>query len=466
MHREPPVSLEPSIVRSLSAFVGQQGHDFSGADIRHVTIKGQTFFESIFNGCLLDHVHAAQSVFQHTEFTEARLSHCSFEDTSFDHSDFVLSHAQDCDFVRCSFQNAEWRDATFERVHFRQCVFRNTTSSLVRFTDCEFDDASALSFQGASKRYSLFVRTHLALPSGNVDFLKTNFGLLSASEFQRAEQPIGDPLYQMAVMYYRSALAPNHFVPLVLSGLEEIIQTHGAPQRLRLRYLAEICKLYLDEGSLSILGSRLLERSLSERSAGLTDRGQALDLLSLLLAIRLSLHTRIEAVSAEEASLPATKYANLDLQFAFESTLDRAAIEDYLQQLSLFCSLKQEQVAVRTFRRGSTFVDAFIIGAVHLAEVFRFVKYSLSAATVAVEAGGKLKKALRDLSRDQRPTVTPTAVNYRSLVTSSPTVNRRLSASVLDDALGQTDPIDVIVDAMNDRVLVVGGRVRVTIALS
>src|ERR1041385_2113273 len=88
--------------REPDGLAGAQGKDFSGFDFLDISIEGQNFFESIFNGCFFNDIRASQSVFQHAEFTETRLSNCVFEDTSFDHSDFVLTSVSGSEFVRCS----------------------------------------------------------------------------------------------------------------------------------------------------------------------------------------------------------------------------------------------------------------------------------------------------------------------------------------------------------------------------
>jgi uncharacterized protein YjbI with pentapeptide repeats len=185
---------------------GVQGKDFSGLDFVDISVDGQNFFESIFNGGEFREVRATQSIFQHTEFTEANLSNCVFEDTSFDHSDFVLTTISGSEFARCSFQNAEWRDTTFEGVSFRQCIFRNTTTSLAHFTRCSFDDASASSFIGRSKRFSIFSESNFRLPNQHIDFLRTNLGIRSQEPFSAAKFGDQDPLFNLSLLFYTDEL--------------------------------------------------------------------------------------------------------------------------------------------------------------------------------------------------------------------------------------------------------------------
>ena len=380
--------------------IGAQGKDFSGMDFRDLSIQGQNFFESMFNGCFFSGVQASQSIFQHAEFTETHFSGCVFEGTSFDHSDFVLANFKNCQFVSCSFQNGEWRDTVFDGVQFLQCIFRNTTTSLAHFIRCSLDDSSAASFVGSSKRFSLFSGTEFRLPHEHVDFLQTNFGLLSATELPGAFTAESDnPFFELALRRYAGTLTSKQFYHLLLRALCELIATQGAPNRLRLRYLSEICKLCMDEQFLSVFAIQLLENAFSQKASLIDDRDQVLELLSLVLALRVGLRERVAGVDEQLSDIPRLPSSEVRLKLEFDHTYTRTTIEDYMDQMASYCRLPKKQILIEGIRPGSTIVDILITGSAYVGDLFRFLKYSLSLATVTVNQADKLKKAYSGLTK-------------------------------------------------------------------
>lgn len=464
--------------REPDGLAGAQGKDFSGLDFRDLSIEGQNFFESIFNGCSFEDVRASQSVFQHAEFTETRFSDCTFEDTSFDHSDFVLTSISGTEFVRCSFQNAEWRDAEFDNVKFRQCIFRNTTTSLTRFRRCSFDEPSAASFVGASKRFSLFSETGFRLPHQHINFLRHNFGIRSQEVPSGISPPAQDPLFQLSLSHYSGLLTAEQFYHLILEALSQITGGDAGPQRLRLRYISGICKLLLDENFLSVFALQLLEGELSRVVSVIHDRDQSLDLIGLILTIRVALRERLMAVEEEASGFREVIPSKLRLQLEFENTYQRASIEEYKNQLAAFCGLSPGAVSLISFRTGSTFAEVVIATAAFVPDIVRFVKYSLSFATVTLLQVGKLRDAYRSLTAGgAKPSKALKAVKgAKARKSISPSGGRARkgrkelpSESVVKEIAGEklesAKPVEVFVDTAGERVLVVGGKIRVIISV-
>jgi hypothetical protein len=461
--------------RQTDGMVGAQGKDFSGLDFVELGIEGQNFFESIFNGCLFEDLRASQSVFQHAEFTEAKFSNCTFEDTSFDHSDFVLSEINRTEFARCSFQNAEWRDTVFNSVTFRQCIFRNTTTSLAQFVNCSFDGASAASFVGASKRFSLFSQTEFFLPRQHVDFLRFNFGISSQDALGAGTHVDDDPLFQMSLYRYSRELGSQRFYELLLKGLSRTINDSTTPHRLRMGYLRGICKVVLDEKLLSVFSIQLLDDELSRMVALFKDRDQILELMGLILTLRVTLREKVEAVEKEVSDLQDPTSSRLRVSMQFEKTYSRETIEDYAAQLASYCGLSQGQVVIQSVRQGSTIAEISIAAAAFIPDVLRFVKYSLSFATVTLVQASKLRDAYRLVKaaeakpakaiRTIKPKESRATSQVRSTTPTKSSTAEIATRDLLNTISEDTKPIEIFVDRVRERVLIVDGRVTVSITV-
>lgn len=461
--------------RQTSGLVGAQGKDFSGLDFVELGIEGQNFFESIFNGCLFENLRASQSVFQHAEFTEAKLSNCTFEDTSFDHSDFVLSDINRTEFARCSFQNAEWRDTVFDNVSFRQCIFRNTTTSLAQFVNCSFDAASAASFVGVSKRFSLYSQTEFFLPRQHIDFLRFNFGIRAPDAVVAGTHIDEDPFFQLSLYRYSGELSSQRFYELILKGLSRTINDSTTPYRLRMGYLRGICKVVLDENLLSVFSIQLLEDELSRMVALFKDRDQILELMGLILTLRVALRAKVEGVEEEVSDLQDTTRSRLRVRMEFENTYASSVIEDYAAQLATYCGISQGQVVIEKVLQGSTVAEIVVTAAAFIPDVLRFVKYSMSFATVTLVQAGKLRdayrmvkgaetkpaKAIRTLRRKELGSKSRVRPATRPKSPSSEIAAKNLLSTMSED----TKPIEIFVDRVKERVLIVDGKVRVAISV-
>jgi uncharacterized protein YjbI with pentapeptide repeats len=466
------VRLQTEIIKRgiLTDLVAGQGTDFSGRDFGGESVQGGNFFESIFNGCSFTGIQATQSVFQHAEFTETQFAGCTFQDSSFDHSDFVLANLQDCRFVRCSFQNAEWRDSIFSAVSFEQCIFRNTTTSLTRFIDCSFDDASAANFIGPSKRFSVFSRTQFHLPEGQMEFLRTNFGLTS-SQAVRSWEPSEDPLFQVSLRYYVGTLTSRVFYRQLSAALDELTAPNENPHLLRMQYVCAICRSLIDEDFLSVFTIQFLDATVSSRASDLRDRRQMLEIMSLALGLRVALRDEIALIDQELSHVADSSGRELSLRMEFQNTYQRSDVIDYLAQMAAYCHISAANIRIEDFHQGSTFIDALVAAGTQLAEVFRFIRYSLSLATVTVSQAGKLKKECDRLSnnpkgeRRRAPAQSRNAAVRASKGNHLASARRDVSKEVMGFRSEAVKSIEVFVDTANERVLVLDGRVQVTITL-
>jgi hypothetical protein len=456
-------STSLSIVAGPISLVSSQGKDLSGSEFLPSEIHGGNFFEAIFNGCRFNGIQARQSVFQHTEFTEASLRDCVFEDTSFDHSDFVLSTVTDTVFVRCSFQNAEWRDAVFERVQFRQCIFRNTTVSLVHFRSCDFDDASAANLVGASKRYCLFSATSFRLPPGEISFLKANFGI-EHNDCIELPATGDDPLFEMAVRRYARRLSEQDFYHLVRAAFARITASPPHAERLRLRYLAEVCRMLIREKMLSVFTIKLLDTALAKEAERARDSEQGLQIFGLILAVRVSLRERVATLEHELTDIPERMDGKAAIAFEFENTYQRRQVDLYLAQMATFCHLRATDLKVRDIRSGSTFVDAVLAASAPLREIVRFIRYSLATASVVLREARKVRKSYQKLASGEMRRSSP-----RKRARKPTRHPESLSAPKTIDAIvgrgsEETKQIEIFVDQSKEQIFVVGGRVRVTVS--
>lgn len=461
-HQEAHLAVVPGVVSLSNA----QGKDLSGLEIAQTEVKGGNFFEAIFNGCRIHGIRAYQSVFQHTEFTEASITDCAFEDTSFDHSDFVLSTISNTVFVRCSFQNAEWRDAKFENVQFRQCIFRNTTVSLVHFRLCQFDDASAANLVGPSKRFCLFSSTDFRLPVGEIEFLRTNFGIIGGPDVDVIDHTPGDSLFELSRRQYAGRLTEHEFYRLVMAGFEQIANSRPNSERLRLRYLIEICRIAIQERLLSVFAIRLLERTLTKRFEKVHGTEEKLLLFGLIAVLRMEVSDRRTAIERELDDVPEVAPTDVEFAFEFENTYSEKPIRTYLHQLTSFAGLRATQLRVKSIRQGSTLVNAVLTAAASLREVIRFVRYSLSSATVVLGEMKKVQKGYRELSNGTKAPAQKKRASAakRGRRADTTTVDRRRADAVVKTDAGESPRIDIFVDQAKEQVFVVGGRVRITVS--
>jgi hypothetical protein len=453
----------------LAALISAQGKDLSCHEFAGKSIVGQNFLESIFNGCVFARILASKTIFQHAEFTETSFSDCVFEDTSFDHSDFVLTTVARCRFVRCSFENAEWRDTLFENVSFQQCVFRNTTTSLTEFLDCNFDAISASSFAGSSKRFSLFSGGEFCLPRTQIEFLKTNFGIISGESANMDLIETDDPLFQISLDRYMGNLASDQFYQLILAALTKLTEDGVQPNRLRLQYLSGICKILLRENSISIFSIEIMERELSERTRFIQNRDQALQLFSLILNLRVALRERMTTVERELTELPPFVAHHLTVHMEFYRTFELKAIEEYLRLMADYCGIPSTGISINSFKQGSTIVDFIVSASTSLTGVLRFMKYSLSMATITLNETSKLRKAYAALRTESGPQ--GNAVKKRVSKKAKLKRHKEIpSESVANEIMGnrseESRPMEIFVDRAKEKVLLIDGKVRITIMLN
>lgn len=457
---------EPGIIgsRVLATLSSAQGRDFSGQDFAGEVVHGGNFFESIFNGCSFTGMQASQSVFQHTEFTETQFDGCTFRDSSFDHSDFVMANLRDCRFIRCSFQNAEWRDTDFNGVAFEQCIFRNTTTSLINFVECVFDDASAGNFAGSSKRFTVFSQTQFRLAAKQLQFLQTSFGITGSLKVPL--QDGGDPLLRLSAAYYSGSLTSSLFYKYFSAALNEIADSPESPHVLRIRYICAICRSLVTENFLSVFALQFLQDAISRRASQLPNERQMLEIVSLALGLRVSVRERIAAIDRDAAELAGIFANSVNLRMQFEHTYNREALADYMGQLGSFCQISPGDIRIEKYRCGSTFVDVLIGAGTQISELFRFIRYSLSLATVAISQAGKLRKEYNRLARGATNARIGKSSQRRSRATRAPkmiSTGQEVREELVGKKSKETKSIEVLVDTANERVLVLDGRVQVTI---
>src|SRR5207237_8936225 len=131
--------------------------------------------------------------------------------------------------------------------------------SLAHFIRCSFDDASASSFVGRSKRFSIFSGTKFRLPYQYIDFLRTHFGIQSQDSFSAAKYGDQDSLFNLSLLFYAGELSSERLYRLILDRLLEIASKSASAQRLTLRYINDICRVCLKENFLLVFAIQLLD---------------------------------------------------------------------------------------------------------------------------------------------------------------------------------------------------------------
>jgi hypothetical protein len=324
---------------------------------------------------------------------------------------------------------------------------------------------------GASKRFSTFSHTEFYLAASQIAFLTNNFGITASQNVAIPAIHSGDPFLSLSLLRFGGQLTSHAFADLVLSALNAVVSNPAGLHRLRLDYLADICKVCLNEDWLSIFGIQFLEKQLSEAASSVRDRDQALQCFSLILSLRMALRDRIATVNEELSTIP-PEFSKLLLKMEFANSYTRAIADNYLQQLATFCNIAPTDVVVRDLKTGSTFLDVLITTPTLITDVIRFIRYSLSLATVTISDIDRLSKAFSKLKGkstkrknvSKTRTGNPMRTNRKQHAISS-TVPETVAQEMVGIRPGEAKPIEVFVDTAKERVLVVDGRVKVTISL-
>jgi hypothetical protein len=232
-----------------------------------------------------------------------------------------------------------------------------------------------------------------------------------------------------------------------MAAFGRIFRDPPTAQRLRLRYLVEICMTLTRENQLSVFALQLLDEELSRSALRIKDRDHALQFFGLLMSLRVALRESLGAIEADLRELPALVTPNIVLNFEFENTYERTAADDYLGQLTAFCGNRRSDVVVREFRQGSTPIEAILKAAAPLLDVVRFIRCSLSLATVTVKQGTKLKKEFvklrgeRDRKKSRRRRASPKST--QAIAATQATVGARMD---------EAKPVEIFVERTGSRV--------------
>src|SRR6266852_3589650 len=158
---------------------------------------------------------------------------------------------------------------------------------------------------------------------------------------------------------------------------------------------------------------------------------QALELISLILTLRVALRERVANVEEEVSSFSDLRPSQLRLQMEFDNTYERESIDEYANQMATYCRLPRNNVVLESVRKGSTVVELFVAASAFVPDVFRFIKYSLSFATISLvqarkvrEAYGRLvsdnpkpEKAVTQVARSRRPSAAKRRAQPSGIVT-------------------------------------------------
>jgi hypothetical protein len=213
---------------------------------------------------------------------------------------------------------------------------------------------------------------------------------------------------------------------------------------------------------------QLLERRLSEEAHVISDRSHLLEIFGLIVTINAAINERISEIDRESSDLKQIGPSSLRINIAFERNYDRESVQQYAHQLADYCGIGGEGIRIDNFRTGSTLADFLITAPALVLDVFRFLRYSLPLATVSLIQAKKLKAAVTDLSKPAA--ATKTVRRSRGRKKASGASKRELSLSknsvmgaVLSEEAAQ---IQIHVDAVKEQVLLVDGKVRITISLA
>jgi hypothetical protein len=222
----------------------------------------------------------------------------------------------------------------------------------------------------------------------------------------------------------------------------------------------------LRENALSIFAIQIMEKAFCQTARFVQNRDQALHVFSLILNLRAELEARLAAVERELAAVPSIVAEALTVYMQFERTFERDATDQYLSLLGSYCDIVESNIVVRAFKQGSTTVDFIILTAASLAGILRFLKCSLSLATITLKETTKLRKAynaLKDASPSEPNTLKRprTTGRRRNAIPSSDSISRAIIGPKADEARS----LEIFVDKAKEKVLVVDGRVTITICV-
>jgi hypothetical protein len=227
-----------------------------------------------------------------------------------------------------------------------------------------------------------------------------------------------------------------------------------------------------------VFAIQFLETELSQIVSIVQDQNLSLELIGLLLTIRVTLRERIMAIEVEVSEFQKLAPSRLRLKLELENTYQRASIEEYITQLAAFCGLSRNDVIVESVRPGSTFAEVAVAVVAFVPDIVRFVKYSLSFATVTLLQIGKLRDAYKSLTTSGQKSAK--AVKAAKPAKAAKTVARSgrsarksgnelqltsVAKEIAGDKLDSARPVEIFVDTVGERVLIVGGKARVTISV-
>jgi hypothetical protein len=157
----------------------------------------------------------------------------------------------------------------------------------------------------------------------------------------------------------------------------------------------------------------------------------------------------------------------ITMKMEFTPTFERRVIEEYLKLLADYCNISPAEILVSGFKQGSTIVDFIIRASTSLTDVLRFLKYSLSMATITLNETNKLRMAYGALKseparfkRTLKPRIPKLKAKIRKENSSESVANEIIGAR-----LEESRSMEIFVDKAKERVLIVDGKVKITIIL-
>jgi uncharacterized protein YjbI with pentapeptide repeats len=311
------------------------GGSYLGAECSGVVFADETLSHEYFNGAKLDRCLFNSKEIRHTWFKEARLTGCIFYQCSLKSSDLVFSVFEGCLFVDCDFSNGEWLESQFEECVFKNNLFHSTTLNLSKFSRCSFDAATFEGLNEQSVQYNVFELCEVSADAQLVSaFFHTNFGLRSDLLDVGSEQP-PDAFAALSLKFVRDELSAGAFIALVGQVLSYFGEDVNRAHQLRSKYLRMICMSFMEQRQLSIVGMRILEKTIADYLSWLQPNQLHVfnELFSLVFSLRLECASRIEALELSIAEKLPTSTKIRSGNLFLEETYRPRQVKQYMDMM-------------------------------------------------------------------------------------------------------------------------------------
>jgi len=318
-----------------------------------------------FNGALINDCLFQSLEIKHAEIKEATFYGCQFIGCDLTSSDLVYSRFDECLFIKCQFAHGEWIESEFTNCNFTDSIFNHTTVNLNVFRNCSLDKISIGGLKDQSVQFNIFENCRLEEITNLKKCIDRNFGI-QGQEKSKTICDSEDLFVKVSRQYFSISLSTPLFILIMSEIVEQMLSMPERSYILRTKYLALICRTYIESENVSPLGIQRLEKMIAQKiqySNGNNHRLQGLytELVQLIMIIRLQYGNRIAEIEAKLQSIRGIENSEIQSwEVNFKKSYNEnqvALLQDYI---SKFCDIDAESIKY-TVNYGSTNIISELI---------------------------------------------------------------------------------------------------------